>query len=239
MLKNLKNKLQNKLNNASASQTSNSNMNDALPTKHNLNNTLLQNIKNSKLYLSLTKKLSFQKATNLIQQSLIVSNNRNTHDISDDDMDEPDFGGSKKKFNNVSEKNKSNNSKAPHYESPTPERLSMSQTDKDKDNNSNKPDKLLENILSNNKTVNNKSNSDNSSVADSGIHHNNQEDDDAMLTDKNDDGDIANNYNDKDDKDDNSQNDEFIDEDDLGFNYISVSPEKARMASEKLANEYN
>lgn len=31
--------------------------------------------------------------------------------------------------------------------------------------------------------------------------------------------------------------DEFIDEDDLGFNFISISPAKARMASQKLAEE--
>lgn len=121
-------------------------------------------------------------------------------------MDEPDFGGSKRKLPNLSDTSnyQSNNSKTPHYESPTPERLSVSINEKDKSINNH--DKLLENILS--ESNNNIMNSDNSSVADSGIHHQTAGDEPEAVS----------NTNRDEFTDDSGLKDEFVDEDDLGFN---------------------
>jgi len=72
------------------------------------------------------------------------------------------------------------------------------------------------------------SNIDNESVADSGIHHKPGQDEPEPVAEGT--AEDANNG---------VVEDEFIDEDDLGFNFISISPAKARMASLKLAEEYN
>jgi len=79
--------------------------------------SLLQTFKGTKLYQNICQKLNFKKATAVIQQTIKMSNSRN-EDNQDVMMDEPDFGGSKRRLN-------VNDSKGPiMYSSPTPERLS-------------------------------------------------------------------------------------------------------------------
>lgn len=142
-----------------------------------------------------------------------MSNKRNPDPI-DDEMDEPDFGGSKKRLNTYAD----SKDKTPIYESPTPERASYQAT---------KPMDMLRHQDDN---VTNNSLPDNESVADSGIHHKpcaGTEPEPVAESGA---------------RDDSSEcspdvEDEFIDEDDLGFNFISISPAKARVASQKLAEE--
>lgn len=96
IMQNLKNKIIDK-------QPKNSqSMQDVNPNSTTKSITLMETFKKSNLYQNICKKLSFKKATDIISKSINLSNKRNT-DLIDDEMDEPDFGGSKKRLNTYAE----------------------------------------------------------------------------------------------------------------------------------------